>query len=164
MSVIVCTIEVFPTPPSDEHFIFRSWWRIRTYVPTYTRFRITLRRRRPHVPSSRPVRGLSTGAVKAGGHSGGRSKRKGLPRVEKIGPQIAESTWISSPAYHMLLGILDISIGALFDLGEAIWPGVGVVRPEVSVFFFPFLSFLQLLFVFLLSTSKLVCASSFLKF
>ena len=53
------------------------------YVPTFSRFRITLRRRRPHDPSSRPPSRPSRGAVKAGGYGGERSKRKGPPRVEK---------------------------------------------------------------------------------
>ena len=38
------------------------------YVPTFSRFRITLRRRRPHQPSGRPPCRPSPGAVEAGGH------------------------------------------------------------------------------------------------
>ena len=53
------------------------------YVPTFSRFRIPLRRRLPHEPSSRPPCRPSPGAVEAGGHGGGRNKRKGKPQVEK---------------------------------------------------------------------------------
>ena len=54
------------------------------YVPTLYRLRvISLRRRRRHEPSSRPPCRPSPGAVETGGHGGGRSKRKGLPPLEK---------------------------------------------------------------------------------
>ena len=53
------------------------------YVPTPNRFRMLLRLRRPHKASSRPPCRPSPGAVEAGEHGGGRSKRKGPPRVEK---------------------------------------------------------------------------------
>ena len=55
------------------------------YVPTFSQFRIPLRRRRPLAfePSSKPPCRPSSHAVEAGGHGGGRSKRKGLPRAEK---------------------------------------------------------------------------------
>ena len=53
------------------------------YVPTFSRFRIPLRRRLPHEPSSRPPCRPSPGAVEAGGHGGARNKRKGKPQVEK---------------------------------------------------------------------------------
>ena len=52
-------------------------------VPTFSRFDILLRLRRPHEPSSRPPGRPSPGEVEAGGHGSGRSKRKGPPRVEK---------------------------------------------------------------------------------
>ena len=44
---------------------------------------IPLRRRRPHDPASTPPCRPSPGAVEAGGHGGGRGKRKCLPRVDK---------------------------------------------------------------------------------
>ena len=52
-------------------------------VRTFSRFRIRLRLRRPHEPSSGPPGRPSSGKVLASGHGSGRSKRKGSPRVEK---------------------------------------------------------------------------------
>ena len=83
LSVIVSAqSKFFSTPLSDECFIFRS--RLVLYVPTCSRFRITLRRpgRTRALEQAPPCR-PSRGAVEAGGHDGGRSKRKGPPRVEK---------------------------------------------------------------------------------
>ena len=71
----------FLTPPSDETLHIQKLAHMR--VPTVSRFRITLRRRQPHEPSSKPSCRPSRGAVEAGGHGGRRSKRKGPPRVEK---------------------------------------------------------------------------------
>ena len=52
-------------------------------VPAFSRFRILVRLRRPHEPSSRPPGRPSPGEVEADRHGSGRSKRKGPPRVEK---------------------------------------------------------------------------------
>ena len=82
VSYIICTIEVL-------FFLHRFWTTVSyseagTYVPTFSRFRITLRRFRPHEPASRPRRAGSPRAPSvAGGHGSGISKRKGSPRVEK---------------------------------------------------------------------------------
>ena len=53
------------------------------YLLTFNRFRITLQRRRPHEPSSRPPCRPFWVAVKAGWHGGRRSTRKAPPRVSK---------------------------------------------------------------------------------
>ena len=52
-------------------------------MPTFSRFGILLRIRRPHEPSSRPPGRPSPGEVETGGYDSGRGKRKGPPRVEK---------------------------------------------------------------------------------
>ena len=79
------------------------------YVPTSSRFRITLRQRRPHEPSSRPPWSPSQGAVKAGGHGGGRSKRIGPPRVEKKAAKRGERS--DFPCFNdTILDLLHISI------------------------------------------------------
>ena len=74
------------SPTSDrrrEHFRSLNGSNKRAYMPTFSRFGILLRLRRPHEPSSRPPGRPSPGEVEAGGHGSGRSKRKGPPRVEK---------------------------------------------------------------------------------
>ena len=60
-----------------------SYSKTAAHVPTFNLFRIPLRRRRPHEPSSRPPFRPSPGAVEAGGHVDRRIKRKIPPRVEK---------------------------------------------------------------------------------
>ena len=49
----------------------------------FSRFRILLRLRRPHEPSSRPLGRPSSGEVEAGGHGSGRNKQNGPPRVDE---------------------------------------------------------------------------------
>ena len=84
----------FLTPPSDETLHIQKLAHMR--VPTVSRFRITLRRRQPHEPSSKPSCRPSRGAVEAGGHGGRRSKRKGPPRVEKRAAKRRERSFFHS--------------------------------------------------------------------
>ena len=70
-------------------------------VPTFSRFSILLRSRRPHEPSSRPPGRTSSGEVEAGGYGSGRSKRNGLPRVNKS----AERTRNPNPATRRFIYI-----------------------------------------------------------
>ena len=86
MSLIVCIY-------SRSCFPHRLPWISVSYsepgacVPTFSRFRIPLRRCRPHEPSSRPPCRPTLVAVEAGGRGGARSERKGSPRVEKRAPE-----------------------------------------------------------------------------
>ena len=66
-------------------------------VPAFGRFRILLRSRRPHKPSSRPPGRPSPGEIEAGGHGSGRSKRTvRLVSIKK--PRTVESTQNPIPA------------------------------------------------------------------
>ena len=66
-------------PPSDERFTSEASMN----VPTFRRFRILLRLRRPHEASSRPLGRPSPDDIEAGRYGSGRSKRNGLLRVDK---------------------------------------------------------------------------------
>ena len=65
-------------------------------VPAFSRFRILVRLRRPHEPSSRPPGRPSPGEVEADRHGSGRSKRKGPPRVEKRAAKRGEHSELQS--------------------------------------------------------------------
>lgn len=76
----VCKIDVLVHPASsDERFVFRTG----ANVLTLSLFRVLFRQRRQYQPSSRQLCRHFPGAVAVGGHSGGRIKRKGPPRVEQ---------------------------------------------------------------------------------
>ena len=78
-------------------------------VPAFGRFRILLRSRRPHKPSSRPPGRPSPGEIEAGGHDSGRSKRNGPPRVDKRASKRGKHS--ESQSYdETILGILPIYI------------------------------------------------------
>ena len=76
------------------------------YVPTFSRFRIPMRRRMTHKLSSWPCR-PSQGAVVTGGHGGGRRKRKNPLRVEK-GPRSAESVCLFPSLNHTIWHFMQI--------------------------------------------------------
>ena len=105
LSVIVCTIEVFPTPPSGERFISEA----RVNVPAFSRFLILLRLRRPHEPLSRPPGRPSPDEVEAGGHGSARNKRHGPPRVDKRAAKRGEHSE-SQSCDETILDILHISV------------------------------------------------------
>ena len=75
-------------------------------MPTFGRFRIFLRLRRPHEPSSRPPGRLSPGELETGRHVSGRSKRNGPPRVDKRASKRGESTLESQSYDETIPGIL----------------------------------------------------------
>ena len=78
-------------------------------MSTFSRFRMLLRLRRPHEPSSRPPGRRSPGGVEAGRHSSGRSKRNGPPRVHKRASKRGQHSG-SQSCNETILGILHISI------------------------------------------------------
>ena len=78
-------------------------------APTFSRFRVLLRLRRLHEPSSRPPGRPSLGEVGAGGHRSARSKRNGPPRVDKRASKRAEHS-DSQSCDETILCILHISI------------------------------------------------------
>ena len=76
----VCKIDVLVHPASsDERFVFRTG----ANALTLSLFRISFRQRRQYQPSSMLPCMHFPGAVVVGGHSGGKIKGKGPPRVEK---------------------------------------------------------------------------------
>ena len=70
-------------------------------MPTFSRFGILLRIRRPHEPSSRPPGRPSPGDADAGGHGSGRSQRTVRLALRK-GPRSAESAPISTPSIRRI--------------------------------------------------------------
>ena len=103
LSVIVCTIEYLP----HRLRMSVSYSEAGAYVPAFSRFRIPLRPRRPHEPSGRPPCRPSPGAVEAGWHSRGISKRKGPPRVEKRAAKRGEHSDFHS-FNDMILNLLHV--------------------------------------------------------
>ena len=78
-------------------------------MPTFSRFGIFMRLRRPHEPSSRPPGRPSPCEVEGGEHGSGRRKRKGPPRIEKRVAKRGERSDFHS-VDHRHLGILHIFI------------------------------------------------------
>ena len=77
-----------------------------TNVPTFGRFRILMRLRRPHEPSSRPPGRPSPGELETGRHGSRRRKRNGPPRVDKRASKRGESTLESQSYDETIPGIL----------------------------------------------------------
>ena len=77
-------------------------------APMFSLFPIPLRRRRPHEYSSRPRCRPSSGAAEAGGHCGGTSKRKYVPRVEKRPAKRGEHS--DFHCYNKILDLLHMFI------------------------------------------------------
>ena len=72
----------------------------------FSRFRILLRLRRPHEPSSRAPGRPSPGELETGRHGSRRRKRNGPPRVDKRASKRGESTLESQSYDETIPGIL----------------------------------------------------------
>ena len=104
--------------------------------PTFLRFGIPLRRRRPHEPSSRPP---SPGAVEAGGHGGGRSKRnwstsrrqKDLEARKALGFPVRQSHASGYPTYICKFTLPDLYGLTSYDAVRGS-SGKGIASPVID--------------------------------